>query len=153
MKKLQNMRSPMASVLERRVVLMEMIQVLMWRKVKSISRHDLVTYLNFMDENKVNLPYRIRCDIFEVQIANLCGDFLTSESGSAADIAERFNYWVPPVGEVKESRLTMTHILSAEDDRHKRLKLDGAITEEQEEEMKQQVSEASLLINGELMGF
>ena len=41
-----------------------------------------------MDENKVNLPFRIRCDIFEVQITNACGDFLTSpDSGSAADIA------------------------------------------------------------------
>ena len=143
-KKLQTMRSPMASLLEKRVDLVERLQILQLKKVRGIPRPELVQHLTCMDEAKVALPLRVRLDVFECQVAESLGDILCgSGQESVVDVVKRFYYWTPPQGELKESRLTMAHILAAEDEAHQRMLLSGEITKDKEAELKKQISEAS----------
>lgn len=141
-KKLQGMRSPMASVLEKRIDIVERLQILQFRKIRTIPRPELNQHIEKIVEAKIALPFRLRLDLLECQIMEACADFFTSGVGDPKDITARFVYWVPPVADLQEDKLTMTHILTDEHDRHQKMLRDGEMSADEEADLKKQVSEA-----------
>ena len=119
--KLKTMRSPMAAVLERRIDLTERIQVLEFKRVKMIPRHELLSHIKCIEEASVVIPFRIRLDLFEVQVENAMNDFFSESMSNeeveemAEGIAEKFAFFrrVHPDSNIQESNLLMSHILNA----------------------------------------
>ena len=146
-KKLAGMRSPMANVLEKRIDLTERIQLLTLKKIRTIARPELVSHLSHMDSAGVQLPFRVRLDLLEMQLDWAIGDFMTSpvdvsDMDVASSIADKFNFWKPALGDLKESNLTIMHILTAEDARHQLQRVNGDISAEDEADAKAKCAEA-----------
>ena len=146
-KKLQAARSPAATMLERRVDLVERLQVLMFRKIRSLPRPEVVAHTTAVQAFGCGLPFRVRLDILEVQVEGQCSDYFACNVGGeqlesmAADIVSKFCYWKKAEGQINESDMTIIHALTAEDELHQQRRLANEITEDEEKGLKNSITE------------
>lgn len=95
-KKLQNFRAPVASILEKRIALVERAGILAFKRVRSLPRAELLDHLAAMGSNNIDLPFRLLLDVFERQVEDALADILESDSRAGpevASMADKFAFW------------------------------------------------------------
>lgn len=134
MTKLNNLRSPLAGMLDARIVLCERIQVMAFKKVKSIVRAELRSNVDAISKSgMVEFPLRIRLDIIERFSDDAVSDWFENPSAEELDrLANSYCWWEDVASPIDEMKPTFQHILDAEKQRLKRCRDLGEITMEEE---------------------
>ena len=119
LKKLQSMRSPLTALMEQRIVLIERCQTLQHRKVKQIPRAELTSHVDAVQRAKIELPFRVRLDLFEVRVDFQIHDIFEMPPGSkdvapaVQSLVSRFCWWGNAVDPLDELCLKSKPLLEA----------------------------------------
>ena len=107
-------RVPCAKKLEDRINLIERIQLLMFRKIKSFKKPDLDSHLAAV-KGQVDLPLRVRLDLFEREIDDVIHAWMESdEHADWRSLVFRFRWWCQAEDQLDEAKLTLQHIMAEE---------------------------------------
>ena len=117
--KLKGLRSPVHSMLEQRINLIEVCQIMKTKRVMSLSAPDFSANLKIIHEAGMEMPLRVRLDVFERQVDDGLSAFFEEKDNAKAaqmakDLVAKFIFWKEPETELDERCLTGSHILQGE---------------------------------------
>lgn len=120
LQRLKSQRSPVATLLEQRICLIDRAQILMFKRIKSLPRAELCAHLDALQKSgfKEQVPLRVTLDILERQCDDGLADFFGSNTvpqatllKMAADHAAKFKFWGDATGEIQLLSVTLLHCI------------------------------------------
>ena len=110
-------RVPVAKLLEGRIGLIERCQLLNFRRIKGFAKADLDSHIQAIkDSGIINLPLRIRLDLFQRQVDDTIHSLMEAESNGEdfSTVVRKFKWWSQAEDALDEADLTLQHVMSEE---------------------------------------
>lgn len=145
MEKLKKQNSPAAATLSKRISVIEVCQILAFKKAKTLPRQDLASHLALMQAQSIELPVTLRLDVFERQADDLFHDYFSAESVTkelALSLAKMFEFW-DGEADLDDCRLHLGAVLKAEEKYQMKRCQSGEILEEESTDSMERVFKAS----------